>query len=103
MSSELLFIIRFILFIFIMMALDLGLFGKSDKPISMKQAALMSGVWVSLALVFYVLIYNYGHLLHHVDSFAALKEINLKNFHHLKLDPNDFAGSLQQYQKKLSL
>ncbi len=103
MSSELLFIIGFILFIFVMMALDLGLFGKSDKPISMKQAALMSGVWVSLALVFYVLIYNYGHLLHHVDSFAALQEINLKNFHHLKLNPADFAGSLQLYQKNLSL
>jgi tellurite resistance protein TerC len=103
MSSELLFITGFILFIFIMMALDLGLFGKSDKPISIKQAAFMSAVWVSLALVFYVLIYNYGHLLHHVDSFAALQEVNLKNFHHLKLNPNDFAGSLQQYQKTLSL
>ena len=103
MSSELLFITGFILFIFIMMALDLGLFGKSAKPISMKQAAFMSAVWVLLALVFYVLIYNYGHLLHHVDSFAALQEVNLKNFHHLRLDPNDFAGSLQQYQKNLSL
>jgi tellurite resistance protein TerC len=69
----------------------------------MKQAALMSGVWVSLALVFYAFIYNYGHMLHHVDSFAALQEINLKNFHHLKLNPADFAGSLQQYQKNLSL
>ncbi len=103
MSSESLFIIGFILFIFVMMALDLGLFGKSDKRISMKQAALMSGVWVSLALVFYGLIYNYGHLLHHVDSFAALKEINAKNFHHLQLNPADFAGSLQEYQKTLSL
>ncbi len=101
MSSELLFITGFVLFIFIMMALDLGLFGKSDKPISMKQAALMSGVWISLALIFYGLIYNYGHMLHHVDSFAALQEINLKNFHHLQLNPTDFAGGLQQYQKNL--
>ncbi|MBS1528466.1 MAG: TerC/Alx family metal homeostasis membrane protein [Bacteroidetes bacterium] len=103
MPSEFLFISGFVVFIFIMMAVDLGLFGKADKPITMKQAALMSGVWVSLALIFYGLIFRYGHLLHHVDSFAALQEVNIKHFHHLKLNPNDFAGSLQLYQKNLAL
>ncbi|HVS91263.1 MAG TPA: TerC family protein [Mucilaginibacter sp.] len=103
MPSELLFITGFVVFIFIMMAIDLGLFGKADKPITMKQAALMSGVWVSLALIFYGLIFRYGHLLHHVDSFAALREINIKHFHHLKLNPNDFAASLQLYRRNLAL
>lgn len=103
MPSELLFITGFVIFIFIMMAIDLGLFGKADKPITMKQAALMSGVWVSLALIFYGLIFRYGHLLHHVDSFAALREINIKHFHHLKLNPNDFAASLQLYRRNLAL
>jgi tellurite resistance protein TerC len=103
MSSELVFIAGFVVFIFIMMAIDLGLFGKSDKPVSLKQAALMSGVWVSLALVFYGLIFQYGHLLHHVNSFAALKDINEKHFHHLQLNPNDFAGSLALYRKNLGL
>src|ERR1700743_2334984 len=103
MPSELLFISGFIVFILIMMAIDLGLFGKSDKPVSMKQAGFMSAVWVSLALIFYGLIFRYGHLLHHVDSFAALQQINIKNFHHLKLNPNDFAGSLELYRKNLAL
>ena len=92
MPSELIFISGFIVFIFIMMAIDLGLFGKTDKPVSMKQAGIMSAVWVSLALIFYALILRYGALLHHVDSFAALQEINIKNFHHLKLNPADLAG-----------
>ncbi|HJP62621.1 MAG TPA: TerC family protein [Mucilaginibacter sp.] len=103
MSSELIFIAGFVVFIFIMMAIDLGLFGKADKPVSLKQAALMSGVWVALALVFYGLIFQYGHLLHHVDSFARLKEINERHFHHLQLNPNDFAASLQLYRKNLGL
>ncbi len=103
MPSELIFISGFILFIFLMMAIDLGLFGKSDKPVSLKQAGIMSGVWVSLALIFYALITRYGDLLHHIDSFAALQEINIKNFHHLKLDPNDFQESLSLYRKNLSL
>src|SRR5882757_3337442 len=103
MPNELLFIAGFLVFIFIMMALDLGLFGKADKPVSLKQAAFMSAVWVALALGFYVLILQYGHLLHHVDSFAALKEINTRHLHHLTLNPNDLAGDLALYRKNLGL
>ncbi|MDO3625671.1 TerC/Alx family metal homeostasis membrane protein [Mucilaginibacter sp. BT774] len=103
MPSELIFIGGFILFIFLMMSIDLGLFGKSDKPVSLKQAGIMSGVWVSLALIFYVLIARYGDLLHHIDNFAALQNINIKNFHNLKLNPNDFQESLSLYRKNLSL
>jgi tellurite resistance protein TerC len=103
MPSELIFISGFITFIFLMMAIDLGLFGKSDKPVSVKQAGLMSAVWVSLALIFYFLIARYGDLLHHIDNFAALQDINIKNFHRLKLNPNDFQQSLSLYRKNLSL
>jgi tellurite resistance protein TerC len=103
MSSELLFIGGFLVFIFIMMALDLGLFGNSNKPVSLKQAGFMSAVWVCFALGFYALILNFGELLHHVDSFAALKEINTKNLHNLQLDPKDFEGGLALYRKNLGL
>jgi len=103
MSSELIFIGGFIIFIFLMMSIDLGLFGKSDKPVSLKQAGIMSGVWVSMALVFYWLILQYGHLLHHIDNFATLQDINIKHFHKLKLNPNDFQGSLSLYRQNLSL
>jgi tellurite resistance protein TerC len=103
MSNELIFLGGFVVFILLMMSFDLGLFGKSDKPVSLKQAGFMSAVWVALALGFYVLILQYGHLLHHVDNFARLQEINTKHLHHLKLDPNDFAGGLIQYRHNLAL
>ncbi|HEY2582857.1 MAG TPA: TerC/Alx family metal homeostasis membrane protein [Mucilaginibacter sp.] len=103
MHSELIFISGFIVFILLMLAIDLGLFATSDKPVSMKRAALMSVVWITLALSFYTLIFKYGHLLHHVDSFAALKQINIDNFHQLKLNPKDFPGSLAMYRKNLAL
>jgi tellurite resistance protein TerC len=101
--NELIFILGFVVFIFLMMAIDLGLFGKADKPVSIKQASIMSGIWVLLSLSFYVLIYNYGHLLHHVDSFAVLQKVNTDHLHRLKFNPNDFAGSLQLYRKNLAL
>lgn len=103
MSSELLFISGFIVFILIMLAIDLGLFAKTDRPVSLKQAGIMSAVWVALALGFYMLILRYGHLLHHVDSFAVLQQINISHFHNLKLNPNDFEGSLTLYRKNLGL
>jgi len=86
-----------------MMSIDLGLFGKSDKPVSLKQAGIMSAVWVALALGFYVLILQYGDLLHNVDSFSTLKDINEKHLHHLNLSPNDLAGSLNLYRHNLAL
>ena len=103
MSSELIFISAFIVFILIMLSLDLGLFAKTDKAVSLKQAGIMSAVWVTLALIFYGLILQFGHLLHHVDSFAALRQINEKNFHHLKLIPGDLSGGLELYRKNLGL
>ncbi|MDB5125072.1 MAG: hypothetical protein JWP94_3201 [Mucilaginibacter sp.] len=103
MNSELIFISGFIVFILLMLAIDLGLFAKANKPVSMKRAAIMSVVWITLALGFYALILQYGHLLHHVDSYAALQEINTQNFHHLTLDPNNLPASLSLYRKNLGL
>lgn len=103
MSSELIFILAFAVFIFAMMAIDLGLFAKSDKPVSITRAAIMSAVWIALALLFYLLLVNYGHLLHHIDSFGALQQVNTDNAHQLQLNSNDFAGSLKLYQKNLGI
>jgi tellurite resistance protein TerC len=103
MSNELLFIIGFVIFIFVMMAIDLGLFSKSEKPVSLLQAGIMSGVWIAFALLFYTALLNYGHLLHSVDTFAELKAVNLRNNHQLNLNPADLAGGLQLYRKNLGL
>jgi tellurite resistance protein TerC len=103
MPNELLFVAGFILFIAIMLAVDLGLFAKSDKPVSLKQAGIMSAVWVGFALLFYVLILRYGHLLHSISNFATLQQLNTEKAHHLNLNPHDFAGSLKLYRKNLGL
>jgi tellurite resistance protein TerC len=103
MSNEIIFIAGFLVFVFAMMAIDLGLFGKADKPVSLKQAGIMSAVWVAFALGFYALILRYGDLLHQVDSFARLQEINTDHLHNLKLNANNFAASLQLYRNNLGL
>jgi tellurite resistance protein TerC len=103
MSNELIFILAFVVFIFAMLAIDLGLFANPNKPVSLTRAVIMSAVWITLALLFYLLLVNYGGLLHHVDSFAALQQVNIDNAHGLHLNLADFAGSLKLYQKNLGI
>ena len=49
----------FLLFVFAMLALDLGVFNRKAHVISFKEAAVWSVVWVSLALIFNGLFYYY--------------------------------------------
>ena len=42
----------FIGFVLLMLALDLGVFHKKAHAVSFKEAAIWSGVWVSLSLLF---------------------------------------------------
>jgi tellurite resistance protein TerC len=42
----------FIGFVLLMLALDLGVFNKKDHVVGFREAAIWSGVWISLALVF---------------------------------------------------
>jgi len=49
----------FLLFVFAMLALDLGIFNKKAHAVSFKEAATWSVVWVTLALVFNFILYQY--------------------------------------------
>lgn len=103
MSHELLFFGGFIVFIVLMLAIDLGLFSKSDKPISFKAAAIMSAVWVFFALAFSLILYIWGNELHNVHDFARLKEIIAQHYHNIRVDENDLAASIKLYNKTLTI
>lgn len=51
--------ISFNVFILLMLALDLGVFHRNAHEVKIKEALAWSGVWITLALVFNVLIYYY--------------------------------------------
>jgi tellurite resistance protein TerC len=54
--------IGFHVFVFFMLALDLGVFHKTSHTISMREALTWSGVWLGLAMAFNVGIYFvFGH------------------------------------------
>lgn len=103
MTNEYLFFGSFLLFIVLMLAIDLGLFNKKDHKVSLKEAAIMSFIWVSFALGFYFLLITNGELLHGIDNFAQLQEVTTRNLHNITLKPDNFTESLAIYKNNLGL
>lgn len=103
MSNELMFFGGFIIFIILMLAIDLGLFSKSDKPITLKAAAIMSAIWVLFALGFGLVLYFWGNELHNIHDMARLKEVIAKHYHDIKIVESDLASSIAIYNKNLTL
>lgn len=54
------FYLGFTLFVLLMLALDLGIFHKKAHTVSAKEAARWSAVWITLALTFNFLFYQYA-------------------------------------------
>ncbi len=50
----------FLLFVFAMLALDLGVFNRKAHVVSFKEATVWSIVWIALALVFNFIFYQYS-------------------------------------------
>jgi tellurite resistance protein TerC len=57
MQTDLSFWIGFNVFVLLMLALDLGVFNRKAHEISIKEAMIWTGVWVTLAMCFNLLIY----------------------------------------------
>jgi tellurite resistance protein TerC len=68
--------IGFNLFVLLMLALDLGVFHRRSHTVSIREAAIWSVVWISLAMVFNLGIYLFWDKLspisHYTNSEAAL-------------------------------
>src|SRR5690349_6530795 len=102
-SSEALFFGIFLFFIGGMLAIDLGLFTTKDHKVNFKEAALWSGVWVSLALIFYFLLRFHGNLIHGVENMEELTQTAGKYAPGLGLHTSDFEAALRTYNHNLSL
>lgn len=50
----------FLIFVFLMLALDLGVFHRKEHIVSFKEATVWSIIWIALALTFNFLLYQYA-------------------------------------------
>ncbi len=103
MSNETIFLLGFLVFIFFILALDLGLLNKKSDVVSMKQAGLMSFFVIALSMCFYFVLISYGHLLHGIDSMEKLQQVISSHHHPVKVIPNDLEHSILLYNQNLGL
>jgi tellurite resistance protein TerC len=61
--------IGFHLFVFIMLALDLGVFHRKDKPISVKESLYWTLAWICMAMIFNIGVYK---MMGHAEAYEFL-------------------------------
>ena len=71
-SSEVFYFFFFSIAILAVLILDLTVIGRHSHVLSLKEAVSWTGVWVSLALLFYVFIIFYGDKFHGINNLNDL-------------------------------
>lgn len=102
MSYEFLFFGGFCLFIVCILLVDLLVIGKNSHVVSFKEAIVWTSVWVSFALVLYLLLRFHGDKLHNISSPEQLKQIASQYAPHLKLASANFAENLDTYRSNMA-
>jgi tellurite resistance protein TerC len=93
----------FIIFICLAMILDLGIFNKHDRIIRSKEAAIKTGIWVSLAVLFYLFLNFYGENIHGISDMESMKYHISKYGQTVSVIENNYAQSIINYRHELSL
>ncbi len=104
MSQEMVFFLLFLLFVLTVLGLDLGVFSKSNKNVTFKNALSWTAVWVTFGLLFYVLLNQYGGtLIHGIATQEKLLEITGKYQPDMHFHSTDFETNLQLYNQRISI
>jgi tellurite resistance protein TerC len=103
MTNETIFFAGFAVFIFLMLAFDLGVFNKKDHVIKYKEALVMSLIWVCMALGFYIILNTHGELIHGITNYDKIVELTTQYKHNIELIPGNFEASLEIYKSNLAL
>jgi tellurite resistance protein TerC len=65
----------FLIFVFLLLALDLGVLHRKAHIVSMKEALMMSGVWIALGIAFSAFVY-YGYEYHWLGLGASVDSVD---------------------------
>jgi tellurite resistance protein TerC len=100
---EVIFFSAFLLFIFMILALDLGIFNKKSHTPSFREALTWTMVWVSISVIFYLMIMLFGHELHDLNDLKGI-QANIEKFQHpIRITGLSFDEAIKLYNRNLSL
>lgn len=100
---EILFFSSFLVLIAFVLLLDLGVFSKSNHTVSFKESILMTSVWVTLALAFFIFLKTNGNIIHGVETVDAIQsKIDLYQ-HPIQITGLTDKNAISLYNHNLSL
>jgi tellurite resistance protein TerC len=103
MSSELLLSVGFIIVILSVLFFDLLVVGRNSHVVKPREALIWTSVWVSLALLFYFILANFGHLLHSIDTREKLLEVTKLYNPDLRFESSGFQDMLREYRMNMGI
>jgi tellurite resistance protein TerC len=93
----------FLVFIFAVLLLDLGVFSKNQHKVGFTEATIWSVVWIGLSLAFYFFLIHFGYLVHGIDTVAEIQDRIDVFKHPISIEGLDFQQALKVYEKNLAL
>ena len=102
--SETLFFLLFSVGVMAVMLIDLGVFKKDTAAeVTFKEAGFWTGMWVLLAIAFYIFLGYNGAMVHGITDMASLKALQQAYAAHINLGSGSYAEALSVFQNNLSL
>lgn len=102
MLSRNLFFVLFMVFIVIMLALDLCVFHKKDHVIKIKEAAVWTGLWIALAILFGFLLLFRAEWVHGISNMEELLEYaKTSGIGHLIQPSMEYSEAVSVYRKEV--
>lgn len=101
--TETMFLVGFVAFIAAILLLDMFVIDRKAHVVSIREATVWTFVWIGLALLFAVFLWFHGDMVHGIENFNDLQTVASKYASHLKLHPDDFEVSLQQYRHYMTV
>ena len=106
-GSEFVFFICFLILVNLLLSLDIGVFHKKDHIIGIREAAVWTIIWISVALLFNGLIFWHGEWVHGVSDAESLKAYYSRYFPgsvtHFYDDAISYAGNLKILRNRLGM
>jgi tellurite resistance protein TerC len=102
--SESLFFLLFSIGVLAVMLIDLGVFKKDTAAeVTFREAGFWTGMWVLLAIAFYLFLGYNGAMVHGISDMASLKAVQQAYASHIDLGNGSYSEALAIFQNNLSL
>jgi tellurite resistance protein TerC len=103
MTAEFIFFSLFLVFIFLVLSIDLGLFQKEAHIVSFKEASIWTGIWFTFSIGFYFFLVKYAHIIHGIETLDQILYFNELYKHKIDFSGLAFDAALAKYNKTISL